>query len=156
VHRTYVRLGTELAIGEIPPKPVKRASLVVVPVVMMSRITYEGINAAMSLGDDVMAVTVRFADDADVPFRDLWNQWHPEVPLVVLHSEHRSLADPIVSYLRQIEVEDKYHRLVMLIPEVQPTSPWQWVLHNQRGSILERAVRHGTQNVVVCRYRFRL
>jgi hypothetical protein len=39
---------------------------------------------------------------------------------------------------------------------VQPTSPWQWVLHNQRGSILERAVRRGTRNAVVCRYRFRL
>jgi amino acid transporter len=156
VHRTYQRLGVELAIGQIPPKPVKKASLVVVPVVMMSRITAEGVNAALSLGDDVMAVTVRFSGDADVPFHDQWNQWHPEVPLVVLHSPHRSLADPITSYLRQIEDEDKYHRLVVLIPEVQPTSPWQWVLHNQRGSILERAIRRDTRNAVVCRYRFRL
>jgi amino acid transporter len=156
VHRTYVRLGAELEIGQIPPKPVKRASLVVVPVIGMSRVTYEGVNAAMSLGEDVMAVTVRFGDDADVPFHDQWNQWHPEVPLVVLHSQHRSLTEPFVSYLSQIESEDKYHRLVVLIPEVQPTSPWQWVLHNQRGSILERAVRRGTRNAVVCRYRFRL
>jgi amino acid transporter len=156
VHRTYIKLGVELSIGQIPPKPVKRASLVVVPVVGMSRVTAEGINAALSLGEDVMAVTVRFADDADVPFHDQWNQWHPEVPLVVLHSPHRSLAEPITSYLRQIEDEDKYHRLVVLIPEVQPTTPWQWVLHNQRGSILERAIRHDTRNAVVCRYRFRL
>jgi hypothetical protein len=31
---------------------------------------------------------------------------------------------------------------------------WQWILHNQRGAVLERAVRHDTTNVVVCRIRF--
>jgi amino acid transporter len=165
VHRTYGILGRKLGVDEVPPKPVKQASLVVVPVAGMSRLTGEGISAALSLGDDVLAVTVRFesADTespdyggADVAFRDQWNQWRPEVPLVTLHTYHRSLAKPIVSYLREIEAEDKYHRLVVLIPEVQPSSPWQWILHNQRGSILERAVRRGTSNVVICRLRFRL
>jgi amino acid transporter len=160
VHKTYVRLGKELAIGKVPPKPVRRASLVVVPVSGMSRLTSEGINAALSLGEDVLAVTVAFTspdeEAVDVSFRGEWNQWRPEVPLVTLHSVRRSLAKPIVDYLRQIEDEDKYHRLVVLIPEVQPASPWQWILHNQRGSILERAVRRGTADAVVCRFRFRL
>jgi amino acid transporter len=160
VHRTYDILGRELGVGQVPPKPVKRASLVIVPVAGMSRLTAEGINAALSLGDDVQAVTVRFEspDDvaADVSFREAWNQWRPEVPLVTLHTYHRSLAEPLVSYLRQIEAEDRYHQLVVLIPEVQPATPWQWILHNQRGSILERAVRRGTVNVVLCRLRFRL
>ncbi|MGD0553545.1 MAG: APC family permease [Streptosporangiaceae bacterium] len=160
VHKTYVKLGAELEIGEIPPKPVKQGSLVVIPVVGMSRITAEGINAALSLGEDVLAVTVHFDSpdepETDVAFRDKWNQWHPEVPLITLHSFHRSLSEPIVSYLRQIEEEDHYHRLVVLIPEVQTSTPWQWILHNQRGSILERAVRRGTAKTVTCRYRFRL
>ena len=160
VRRIYDRLGRQLAIGQVPPKPVRQASLVVVPVMGMSRLTAEGINAALSLGDDVLAVTVCFdsPDDhaADVLFRDKWNQWKPEVPLVTLHTYHRSLSEPIVDYLRQIEAEDRYHRLVVLIPEVQPTSPWQWILHNQRGSILERAIRGGTRNVVICRLRSRL
>lgn len=160
VHRTYDRLGRALAIGQVPPKPVKQASLVVVPVAGMSRLTSEGVSAALSLGDDVLAVTVCFGSpddvEADVSFRDKWNQWRPEVPLVTLHTYHRSLSEPIVSYLRQIEAEDKCHRLVMLIPEAQPSGPWQWILHNQRGSILERAVRRGTSNVVICRLRFRL
>jgi len=41
----------------------------------MSRLTAEGISAALSLGDDVLAVTVVFTDSddelpADVSFRD--------------------------------------------------------------------------------------
>jgi hypothetical protein len=55
-----------------------------------------------------------------------------------------------------VEAEDRYHRLVVLIPEVEPSRAWQWLLHNQRGIILERAVRRGTSNVVLCRLRYRL
>jgi amino acid transporter len=160
VQRTYQRIGDALAIGQIPPPPVKQASLVIVPVGSMSRLTSEGINAALSLGDEVRAVTVVFTTPdekhAEAPFRDEWRRWRPEVRLVTLRSYHRSLGRPIVSYLRKVEADDHYHRLVVLIPEVQPGSPWQWVMYNQRGAILERAIRHGTNNVVTCRLRFRL
>jgi amino acid transporter len=161
VRRSYARIGVALGIGQVPAHPVKQASLVVVPVAGMSRLTAEGISAALSLGEDVIAVTVVFTDSddeqpTDVSFRDEWNAWKPEVPLITLRSSHRSIAKPIVSYLQAIEAEDKYHRLVVLIPEVQPAKPWQWVMHNQRGLILDRAVRRGTQNVVLCRLRYRL
>jgi amino acid transporter len=160
VRKTYARIGVQLGIGQVPATPEKQASLVVVPVVSMSRLTGEGISTAMSLGDDVIAVTVVFtdSDDAppDVPFRDEWRAWRPEVPLITLRSEHRSIAKPIVSYLRSIEAEDKYHRLVVLIPEVQSTGPLEWLLHNQRGIILDRAIRRGTQSVVLCHVRYRL
>jgi amino acid transporter len=171
VRRAYARLAVALAIGQVPPPPVKLASLVVVPVAGLSRLTAEGISVAMSLGDDVIAVTVVYtdsdgdaddrhgADDAghpDASFRDEWQRWRPEVPLLTLRSAHRSLAKPIVSYLQGVEAQDKYHRLVVLIPEVRPDKPWQALLHNQRGLILDRAIRRGTQNVVLCRLRYRL
>jgi hypothetical protein len=69
---------------------------------------------------------------------------------------HRSIAGPIVKYLCQLEEEDKYHRLVVLIPEVQPKRFWYYLLFNQRGVILDRAIRRGTANVVLCRLRYRL
>jgi hypothetical protein len=161
VRRAYVRIGAQLGIGQVPEPPVKRASLVVVPVASLSRLTAEGISAALSLGDDVIAVTVVFTDTDDEPppdvsFREEWRAWRPEVPLITLRSAHRSIAKPIVSYLRSVEAEDKYHRLVVLIPEVQPAGPWQWLLHNQRGLILDRAIRRGTERVVLCRLRYRL
>jgi hypothetical protein len=46
--------------------------------------------------------------------------------------------------------------LVVLIPEAAPAKPWQRILHNQRGIILDRAIRRGTSNVVLCRLRYRL
>ncbi|HEX4092891.1 MAG TPA: APC family permease, partial [Trebonia sp.] len=163
--RTYNRIGAELQIGRVPPQPVKQESLVIVPVSGLSLLTAEGISVAMSLGDDVVAVTVVYTDESDDPadvpdvdFRAEWESWRPEVPLLTLRSPHRSLAKPIVHYLRSIEASDKYHRLVVLIPEVEPSKSksWEWVLHNQRGIILERAIRRGTTNVVLCRLRYRL
>jgi amino acid transporter len=160
IHRTYAKIGAILQIGQTPKPPSKMKSLVVVPVGSISRLTGAGINAALSLGDDVVAVTVCFADPEDeaaaVSFRQRWEEWHPNVPLVTLRSAHRSISRPIVKYLSQLEEEDKYHRLVVLIPEVQPPKFWDYLLFNQRGAILDRAIRHGTVNVVVCRLRYRL
>jgi hypothetical protein len=158
VHRAYDRIGRLLGIGELPPPPTGQSSLVVVPVAGLSRLTQEAISAALSLGDDVVAVTVCYGDPEDLAaetaLRQSWNEWNPGVPLVTLISAHRSLAPPIVDYLRGIEAKDRYHRLVVLIAEVQPTRPWHWVLHNQRGVVLDRTIRHNTANVVICRLRF--
>jgi hypothetical protein len=160
VHRSYDRIGALLELGRTPKPPSKQKSLVVVPVSGMSRLTAEGISTALSLGDEVVAVTVVFADPeaeaADVSFRQRWEEWHPNVPLITLRSVHRSIARPIVEYLCHLEAEDKYYRLVVLIPEVQPKKFWYYLLFNQRGVILDRAIRRGTANVVLCRLRYRL
>ena len=61
-----------------------------------------------------------------------------------------------MKYLCDIEAQDRYHQLVVLIPEVQPKPFWYALLFNQRGVILDRAIRRGTGNVVLCRLRYRL
>jgi len=61
----------------------------------------------------------------------------------------------MVGYLRKLENEDPDRRLVVLIAELQPMRPWEWILQNQRGVVLDRAIRQGTANVVICRIRFR-
>jgi amino acid transporter len=160
VHATYSKIGTLLELGQLPGKPEDLASLVVVPVGGISRLTQEGISAALSLGDEVIAVTVCYrdpdAEEANSRLRQQWDEWDPGVRLVSLHTDRRSLGPPIVDYLRDLESQDRYHRIVVLIPEVQPARRWQSVLHNQRGFVLDRAIQQGTVNVVICRLHFQL
>jgi amino acid transporter len=160
VHRSYDRIGALLGIGQIPGPPIRHKSLVVVPVSSLSRLTAAGISTALSIGDEVRAVSVYFTDPdeeaADASLRDSWEQWHPNVPLIRLRSVHRSIVKPIVKYLCDIEAKNKYHKIVVLIPEVQPRRFWDYLLFNQRGVILDRAIRRGTANVVLCRLRYRL
>jgi hypothetical protein len=62
----------------------------------------------------------------------------------------------VVEFLHELELGASYDQLVVLIPEVQPSKPWYAILHNQRGFVLEQAIERGTQNVVICRLRYRL
>jgi amino acid transporter len=160
IHTTYSRIGAALEIDKEPPPPVRRSSLVVVPVGSMSRLTAAGLSAALSLGDEVVAVTVCYAEpedaQADERLRQEWENWHPGVPLITLHSSKRSLGPPVVNFLKELEQAASYDQLVVLIPEVQPRRAWQRILHNQRGFVLEQAIQHGTSNVVICRLRYQL
>jgi amino acid transporter len=156
----YDRIGDLLQLGKVPPPPQRLSSMVVVPVGGMSRLTAEAISVALSIGDQVVAVTVCYGDpddeEVDVHFREEWEAWHPNVPLITLRTPHRSLAPPVVKYLRQVEGDGRYHRLLVLIPEVQPEHWWRWILHNQRGFVLQRAIERDTTNVVICRLRYHL
>ncbi|MCQ4083033.1 APC family permease [Streptomyces sp. RB6PN25] len=162
IHRTYRRIGVGLHLGEVPGPPQPRRSLVVVPVGAVNLLTREAISAALSLGDEVRAVTVVHPDDRDDQdaagtdrVRNAWNAWHPDVPLTVLTSRTRSLTRPIVDHLRAVGAEDEHDRLVVLIPEMQLPRPWQRLLQNQRGAVLDRAIRRYT-DAVICRLRFRI
>jgi amino acid transporter len=160
VHRAYDRIGRELALGELPGPPEPQRCLVVVPVGAVNKLTQEALAAALSIGDDVRAVTVAHSGD---PEEDgtasrlcaAWDAWQPHVPLIVLTTPTRSLTRPIIDYLNAVDTEDEHDRLVVLIPEIQPDRLWQRLLQNQRGAVLDRAVRHHTC-AVICRLRFRI
>ena len=105
-------------------------------------------------------MTVCYADPADTEvdatFRDQWDAWHPDVPLITLRTSTGRSRRRSSSTCATLEQADRYHRLVVLIPEVAPARPWQRILHNQRGFVLDRAIQRGTANVVICRLHFQL
>jgi amino acid transporter len=160
IHTIYARMGAVLELGKVPGPPQRRSALVVVPVAGMSRLVREGISAALSLGDEVIAVTVCYDDtedhDADTKLHDQWEQWHPGVRLVTLHTQQRSLGPPMVDYLRELSRTNRQDELVVLIPEMQAQRPWWRILHNQRGFVIEQAIQRGAPDVVICRLRYRV
>ena len=159
IHTIYAGIGSELQIGQIPAPPQRHTALVVVPVAGMSALVREAASVAMSIGDEVIAVTVCFDDPddqaANATLRQQWTQWHPKIPLMTLHSDQRSLGPPIVRYLNELQQTNQQDQLVVLIPEVA-ARPWRRLLHNQRGFVLEQAIQHGAPDVVICRLRYRL
>jgi amino acid transporter len=159
VHRLYDRIGDALELGRIPDSPHRDRSLVVVPVSGLSRLTGEAIDAAVSLGDEVLAVTVVHLEPEDRHAADSlrrdWDLWSPGVELVELNSATRSVGRPLAAYVRGLSRERPGTRITVLIPEVEPAHVWQRLLQNQRGGIVAHAVRRDT-DAVICRLRFRL
>ncbi len=161
VHRAYGRIGERLELGRIPGPLTPQRSLVVVPVTSITRLTRDALSAALSLGDQVMAVTVvHTAPDAEdrqaaEALRRDWELWQPGVPLVEVPDAHRRLGRPLVAFVNELGAERVYDRITVLIPEVEPTRLWQRALQNQRGALIDRALRRGT-DAVVCRLRLRM
>ncbi|MFD8208700.1 APC family permease [Streptomyces sp. NPDC059695] len=158
VHRAYGRIGERLGVGRIPEPPHRERSLVLVPVSSLTRVTSEALTAAVSLGDEVRALTVCHADAEDLAATEAlerdWALWNPGVPLVRLRSERRSLGRPITAYVRDLGATEPGTRVTVLIPEAEPERLWQRALQNQRGAVVAHAVRRDT-DAVVCRLRFR-
>ncbi|MGW4694465.1 APC family permease [Kitasatospora cineracea] len=160
IHRSYARIGNRLELGRIPGPLTPHHSLVIVPVHAITRLTREALSTALSLGDEVRAVTVvptvpdpedRAAAEA---LRRDWELWRPGVELVEIPDGHRRLGQPIAGYVNALAAARAYDRITVLIPETEPRHVWQRALQNQRGAVIDRALRRRT-DAVVCRLRMR-
>ena len=75
-----------------------------------------------------------------------WQEWDPGVELKVLPSPHRSLVAPTVSFVRtQIE---QGRDVTVLLANVEPRRWRHRLLYNQRGPILEAALRARTDAII--------
>ncbi|MET9416699.1 APC family permease [Streptomyces klenkii] len=159
VHRSYGRIGERLGLGRVPEAPRRCHSVVVVPVSSLSRLTSKALTAAVSLGDEVIAVTAVHPDAegarAAESLRRDWELWNPGVDLVELPAATRALGRPIVAYVHELTDRHPDNRVTVLIPEVEPAHVWQRLLQNQRGAVVAHAVRRDT-DAVICRLRFRI
>lgn len=159
IHHSYAAIGRALHLDELPSAPKPQHTLVVVPVGSVNVLTREAISAALSIGDEVRAVTVTHPEEQDEQALEKlhadWSDWHPDVPLTVLTCATRSLTRPIVDHLEDLQRLEAHDRLIVLIPEMHLSRRWQRLLQNQRGTVLDRAIRRHT-DVIICRLRFRV
>jgi amino acid transporter len=152
INAYYRRTSAELGTGAMPGRPVGRQTLVVVPVVGVSRLTRHAVSEALSLGQEVVAVSV-VLDPADGDDRGPsalerdWAAWNPGVPLEILHTEYSSVVDPIVAFIDAAR-ESSNRQIVVLIPVVIPERLRYRILHNQIDLVLSAALRTRTDVVV--------
>jgi amino acid transporter len=159
VHAYYERAGVELGVGTVPEKPAGRRTLVIVPVTNVSRLTRLAISEALSLGQEVTAISVALeqGDGDDSETRSLeqeWASWDPGVPLKILRTEYASVVEPIVAFIDAAR-ERSEQQIVVLIPVVVPERFRYRILHNQIDHVLTAALRSRT-DIVVARVRMPL
>jgi amino acid transporter len=147
IHRYYARVGAALEIGQVPPPLRARKSLIVVPVTGLSRLTARALEDALSLSDNVVAVSVVFDDDAERRIEAQWEAWNPGVRLITLKSQYRSVIRPILRFVNSVEARS-HDRIVVLIPEIVLQGLFHNFLHNQMGILMMAALR-GRSDVVV-------
>jgi amino acid transporter len=152
INAYYRRVALSIGIDKIPPPPEGRETLVIVPIVNVSKLTSYAISEALSLGQEVIAISV-IIDPADAnqqresTLKDEWDKWNPGVTLQLLHTDYSSIVAPICHFIdEQLATDDR--QIVVLIPVLVPSKLRYRVLHNQLDVILSRDLRKRTDVVV--------
>ncbi len=153
IHTYYVKAGVELRLDQTPPKPVAKRTIVIVPINRLSRLTGHALTEAMSMGQEVKAVTVVLqGGDEGTQYIDTlrqeWRKWDPGVPLHVVHNDYASVVQPIVEFIDDVRRDHPGDQIVVLIPVVRPDHLRQRILHNQIDLVLSRTLRSRTDIVV--------
>lgn len=156
IKRHYEEVAKELTMRGLPPSlkpgPTPR---IVVPVSGVHRGIVEAIAYAQSISNNVTAVYIELEPDQGESMRERWEQWWPDVPLVIVKSPYRSLLEPLLDYLDQTDLQHNDGQLAtVLIPEFVPAKRWQGLLHNQTAWMIKAALlyrrRHlGFQRAII-------
>jgi amino acid transporter len=161
IHSYYRLAAQALGLNGVPGKPAAKATIVVVPVVRVSRLVQHALSEALSVSDQVIAVTVvTDGEDQDADraqkIQEQWDAWDPGPPLRVLHTEYAAMAGPILAFVDQLR-EQHSEQIMVLIPVAVPVPPRYRFLHNHFEVVLMRALRNRPDIVVaIAPLRFRV
>lgn len=122
---------------------------VIVPLGGINRAVVNTLAYAQSISADVTAVHVTDDLDAAEHLRQRWEQWAPEVPLVILESPYRSFTGPLLSYIDLIsEQRGSDHMITVVLPEFVPEHWYQHLLHGQTALRLKASLLFRPNTVV--------
>ena len=102
ITRYYATVAANLGFGVTPERPQAKPTLVIVPITTVSRLAAHALSEALSIGDEVLAVTVVIGDEHEeqaAACQAEWAAWDPGVPLRVLRTEYASAVEPIVALI---------------------------------------------------------
>jgi amino acid transporter len=145
VHRHYQQVKEQLSLHGLPPslRPVRPAR-VVIPISGVHRGMVNAVLFAESISSNVTGVYVELEAGAGAKVREQWEEWWPDVPLVVIPSPYRSLVGPLLEYLDKTDAEHNDGQMaVVVLPEFVTTVWWQNLLHNQTAFVIKAALLYG-------------
>ncbi|MFC3886495.1 APC family permease [Bacillus songklensis] len=154
----YEAVGEQLRIKPGEERLQMEGNVVIVPVAGITKVVENSLNYAQLIGDTVIAVYVAFDRESEKRMEEKWKEWKPDIRLVTLHSQYRSLMRPLSRFidLAEEKAAETNHTLTVLIPQFITKKRWQDILHNQ-SSLLLRVYLLYQKNVIVTTvpYRFK-
>ena len=145
--RHYDHVAAQLTLrGYAPQRRVHNT--VIIPVGGIQRAVVEALRYAETLSGDVRAVYVDVDSAATDQIRKDWDTWGGRVKLIVLPSPYRSMMEPLLEYIEQVESERADDYVTVILPEFVPARWWQHLLHNQRALLIKGALLFRPNTVV--------
>jgi amino acid transporter len=133
----------------------RHRNTVLVPMSGVHRAVVQALEYAKTLSPDVKAIYVNIDPAATAQMCAQWRKWGDGVPLVVLESPYRSLMEPLLEYIDQVDAAEPDDFVTIVLPEFVPARWWHHVFHNQRALLIKGALLF-RPNVVVTSVPFHL
>jgi len=145
--RHYDHVASQLTLrGYTPQRRVHNT--VLMPIGGLQRAVVEALRYAETLSDDVRAVYVDVDQVATEHMKRDWEIWGGSAKLIVLESPFRSVMEPLLEYIEQVENERTDDYVTVILPEFVPARWWQHLLHNQRALLIKGALLFRPNTVV--------
>jgi hypothetical protein len=147
VNQHYRSVAKQLSLeGYRPQQGVRHHVFVLVPDI--HRGVIPALQYARSMSPDARALHVSIDPTRERRLRERWELFSRGVPLTLLPSPYRSLVDPVVDYIKEIQAQEPRSLITMVIPEFVPRAWWAKLLHGQAGLLLTLRL-HEMKGVVV-------
>lgn len=152
-HYVFTAKRLLLATRDQPVQSVKHTALV--PVSGIHPGVLEAARYALSIADDARACYVEINREVSLRLQEQWKKTVPEIPLIVLPSPYRSVIQPVLDYIDELQNEIEDDVVTVIIPEFVTQRWYHKFLHNQTAILLYAALR-GKRDIVVTSIRYHL
>lgn len=150
IHRHYKTMSLSPR-GTVPAAsasvPTNHVLILLVPSLNPAVMT--ALEYAKIIQADVRALHIELSTEESRTLKLQWEQWAGDVPLVILESPFRSLTEPVMRYLKEVENEKDAPKVTVMIPEVVVAGWLSNLLHNQTGLLLKWALLFHPDVIVI-------
>ena len=145
--RHYQQVAAQLSLKDWTPEP-RGEHTVIVPISGVQRAVLSALDYVRTLSADVRAVYVEIDPSQTDELRRQWETYGRGVPLVVLSSPYRSIMEPLIEYIDEVQAARPNDYLTIVLPEFVPARWWHHVFHNQRALLIKGALLFRRHTVV--------
>ena len=140
VREHYFVSSRQLSVSDFERVKASRHTVIVPVAPLPNKVILTAIEYARSISNDVIAVSVNTEGQDASDLQAGWKRHVDDVPLIILESPYRSVLQPLLRFIDEMEDLRQDDKVTVLLPEFVPARWWHNLLHNQTTLMLKGAL----------------
>lgn len=132
VHAHYLSVAEQLSLERcITGEKEYRHHSVIIPISGVQQAVINAVKYAKALSENVVAVYVCLDEMETSMIKQKWDKHCMGVKLIILESPYRSITQPLIEYIDEVQNTYTDGVITVVLPEFVPSKWWHHLLHNQ-------------------------